>query len=83
MVLSRVSVAALALLVTASVASAKDYWVYIGTYTGGQDGSKGIYRAKLQSGELADLQLAAEVNSPSFLAVSPNNKFLYAVGETT
>src|SRR5206468_1909959 len=30
-----------------------------------------------------DLQLAAEVNSPSFLAVSPNNKFLYAVGETT
>jgi 6-phosphogluconolactonase len=83
MTLSRVWVAALALLFTASVASAEDYWVYLGTYTGGPNGSKGIYRAKLKSGELTDLQLAAEVNSPSFLAVSPNNKFLYAVGETT
>src|SRR5262249_35759046 len=45
------------------------------------EGSKGIYRAKFQSGELTDLQLAAEVASPAFLAVSPNHKFLYAVGE--
>jgi 6-phosphogluconolactonase len=80
---SRVALTAVVLLITAAVAPAEDYWVYIGTYTGGQGGSKGIYRAKLQpSGELTDLQLAAEVISPSFLAVSPNHQFLYAVGET-
>src|SRR5262249_41359582 len=41
------------------------------------------YRARLnaQSGALTDLQLAAEVEDPSFLAISPNNKFLYAVSE--
>src|SRR5262245_60440516 len=82
---TRAVVAAIAFLFAAGPASADDYWVYIGTYTGkGDKDSKGIYRARLNatSGELSDLQLAAEVASPSFLAISPNNKFLYAVGET-
>src|SRR5262245_39078726 len=83
MSLSRVVATAVTLLVTAAITSADDYWVYIGTYTGGPDGSKGIYRAKLKAGELTDLQLAAEVTSPSFLAISPNHKFLYAVSEST
>src|SRR5438094_915425 len=59
------------------------FWVYIGTYTS-KGGSEGIYRCELdvKSGELNKPELAAKVASPSFLAVSPNNKFLYAVGET-
>jgi len=58
------------------------YWVFIGTYTGKE--SKGIYRCEfdLDGGKLSKPELAAEVASPSFLAIHPTNKFLYAVGET-
>lgn len=61
------------------------YWVYFGTYTGAKAGdSKGIYRAKLdvKTGKLSAAELAAEVSSPSFLAVHPQGAALYAVGET-
>jgi 6-phosphogluconolactonase len=56
-------------------------WVYIGTYTGGK--SKGIYRCEFDasSGKLSEPVLAAEVTNPSFLALHPNNHYLYAVGE--
>jgi 6-phosphogluconolactonase len=55
--------------------------VYIGTYT--SDGSKGIYAFRFDegSGALKMVGLAAATKSPSFLAVSPNRKFLYAVNE--
>jgi hypothetical protein len=38
------------------------YWVYFGTYTA-KDGSKGIYRSKLdvKTGKLSEAELAAEV----------------------
>ena len=56
-------------------------WVYIGTYTGKQ--SKGIYRAELdlKTGKLSEPVLAAEVPNPSFLAIHPTGRFLYAVSE--
>lgn len=55
--------------------------VYIGTYTG--DSSKGIYAFRFDegSGALSPVGLVAETKSPSFLAVGPNRKFLYAVNE--
>jgi 6-phosphogluconolactonase len=60
------------------------YWVYFGTYTGKKDtDSKGIYRSRMDAatGKLSEPELAAEMGSPSFLAVHPSGKFLYAVGE--
>jgi 6-phosphogluconolactonase len=56
-------------------------WVYVGTYTGKD--SKGIYRFEmdLSTGKLSARALAGEANNPSFLAIHPNHKFLYAVGE--
>src|SRR5512145_1761022 len=56
-------------------------WVFIGTYTGGK--SQGIYRVRLDlaSGALSGLELAAKIKDPSFLAIHPSGKFLYAVGE--
>jgi 6-phosphogluconolactonase len=61
--------------------SPDSYWVYLGTYTNA--GSKGIYRSKMdaRTGKLSEPELAAGMASPSFLAVHPNAKFLYAVGE--
>jgi 6-phosphogluconolactonase len=63
-------------------ARAKGEWLaYIGTYT--QPPSKGIYawRFEAASGKLAPLGLAAETSNPSFLAVAPNQRFLYAANE--
>jgi 6-phosphogluconolactonase len=81
--LVRAAAVATALLATATAASAHDYWVFFGTYTGGKSVSKGIYRSKMDAhtGKLTEPELAAEMGSPSFLAVHPNGKFLYAVGE--
>jgi 6-phosphogluconolactonase len=58
-----------------------EYLVYIGTYTG--SGSEGIYgyRFDAMSGGFERIGLAAEAENPSFLAVHPNGKFLYAVNE--
>jgi 6-phosphogluconolactonase len=58
-----------------------EYIAYIGTYTG--KGSQGIYRYKFDpsSGKLAPLGVTTGVENPSFLAVSPDHKYLYAVNE--
>ncbi len=58
-----------------------DWTVYIGTYTGGP--SKGIYSYGFRSstGKLTPIGLAAETSNPSFLAVHPNQRFLYAANE--
>lgn len=74
------SSAALFLLAALS-AQAADPLVYIGTYT--RNKSKGIYAFRLSEadGKLTPLGLAAETTSPSFLALHPTGKFLYAVNE--
>jgi len=56
-------------------------WVYVGTYTGKD--SKGIYRFDfdLATGKLSGQKLVAPITSPSFLAIHPNHRFLYAVNE--
>jgi 6-phosphogluconolactonase len=80
----RISLYLLLLIFCSSVvfAEANKYLVYVGTYT--VRGSKGIYayRYDAANGQLEDLGLAAETPSPSFLAISPNHKFLYAANET-
>ncbi len=55
--------------------------VYFGTYTRGE--SRGIYSGWFspETAEVAGLELAAEVPNPSFLALHPNRKYLYAVSE--
>jgi 6-phosphogluconolactonase len=55
--------------------------VYVGTYT--RQTSKGIYayRFDASTGKLDAIGLVAEIESPSFLAVHPNERFLYAVSE--
>jgi 6-phosphogluconolactonase len=56
--------------------------VYVGTYTRGTS-SQGIYVADLDpaTGALGNLRLAGEAVNPSFLAIHPDGKLLYAVSE--
>lgn len=77
----RLFVALVTLFCAVAIARA-DYLVYFGTYTGAK--SKGIYVSRMSDdGKLSAPELAAETASPSFLAVHPNKKFLYAVGEVS
>ena len=57
--------------------------VYFGTYTGEQSTSKGVYVARLDlaSGKVTEPELAAETTNPSFLAIHPSGRFLYAANE--
>ena len=66
-----------------SRAESSSCWVYVGTYTGPK--SKGIYVMKmdLATGKLSEPKVAGEVESPSFLAIHPTEKFLYAANETS
>jgi 6-phosphogluconolactonase len=56
--------------------------VYVGTYTNNAK-SKGIYHVRLDlaTGALGRPELAGEVANPSFLAIHPTCKFVYAVSE--
>jgi len=83
------------LAVQAAPAQDNDFFMYVGTYTGfkhvhhskpyglGESHSKGIYvsRFRAATGELSEPELAAEAINPSFLTISPNHRFLYAVSE--
>ncbi len=62
--------------------SLRELTVYLGTYTN-TGRSEGIYvcRLNLSSGELTRIDVAKGVANPSFLAVDPRTRFLYAVNE--
>src|SRR5688500_9755732 len=55
--------------------------VYVGTYTGPK--SKGIYHFDLElaSGAMTPAGETEGVANPSFLAIHPSRRFLYAVAE--
>ncbi|HEY3280956.1 MAG TPA: beta-propeller fold lactonase family protein, partial [Armatimonadota bacterium] len=68
---------------TAQGSSPKAMRVYVGRYTWGPGAGKGIgiYRLDLASGALTPEGEAPVVDSPSFLAIHPSRKYLYAVNE--
>ncbi len=90
-----ISVSLAGLLGPSARAQSGDYFLYVGTYTGfryvhhsrtygvGESHSQGIYVSRFHAatGELSDPELAAKMINPSFLTISPNHKFLYAISE--
>lgn len=83
---STVARAILLFTIAASVSAsaiADNYRVYIGTYTSGDSISKGIYTCSFdtETGKLTEPTFAVELKNPSFLAIHPGGKFLYAVNE--
>lgn len=76
--------AALFCLVIIASTSWAETLVYFGTYTRGNSSSEGIYVSHLDetNGALSQPRLAAKADNPSFLALHPNGKTLYAVSET-
>lgn len=54
---------------------------FIGTYTKGE--SEGIYSFVLdtEKEKITDVQLAAKLDNPTYVAITPDNKYLYAVAK--
>jgi 6-phosphogluconolactonase len=75
------SILAVAAMAPIHAAAVPKQLVYIATYT--EHGSRGIYVCEFDplTGRLTRPVLAAETSQPSFLAVSSDRKFLYAVNE--
>jgi 6-phosphogluconolactonase len=63
-------------------ASKHQYLAFVGTYTT-KTNSKGVYayRFDAATGQLSAIGVAVETPDPSWVAVHPNGKFLYAVNE--
>ena len=59
--------------------------VFFGTYTAGNSPSKGIYtgRFDLDTGTLTAVTLASASTNPSYIALHPSGRFLYAVNEVS
>ena len=70
-------------LTSAANAQTGKYLFYVGTYTESGSPSKGIYAYRYDEAtqEITALGLAAETTNPSWLAIHPNGRFLYAVNE--
>ncbi|QDV83487.1 lactonase family protein [Stieleria magnilauensis] len=76
--------AVLLYLLSAGTMCSAETLVYFGTYTRGNTSSEGIYVATLDeaTGALSQPRLAAKADNPSFVAIAPDGKTLYAVSET-
>ena len=61
--------------------SNSQYYLYVGTYT--RDSSQGIYEYKFDAsdGSLSQVGVTKGVTDPSYLTISPNHNYLYAVNE--
>lgn len=69
------------LLFFTTVVHSQSHPLYVGSYTDGK--SEGIYQFIFNSetGSLKDKKLVAKSNNPSYLVVSPNKDYVYAVSE--
>jgi 6-phosphogluconolactonase len=60
---------------------AKKRILYVGTYTEGFEDGIHIYLFNDNNGKLSDLKIPIKANNPSFLTVSADKRFVYAVSE--
>ena len=62
--------------------SAARHLMYVGTYTGAKSEGIHVFRFDDATGNAEPLGLAAKTENPTFLALHPNGRFLYAANET-
>jgi 6-phosphogluconolactonase len=70
---------ALLLCIPVWLAAQKKYYMLVGTYTSGK--SEGIYVYQFDTSGVAVLSSTVKTSNPSYLAVSPNQQYVYAVNE--
>lgn len=63
--------------------SSRYFHLIVGTYTSGKSEGIYVYRFDSKTGELNHTYTAKGVENPSFIALSPDAKYLYAVNEVS
>ncbi|MES2518027.1 MAG: lactonase family protein [Bacteroidota bacterium] len=58
-----------------------EYHLLVGTYTSGKSEGIYVYKFNTVTGEFKAESIAKNLKNPSFLAVSPNEKYVYSAGE--
>ncbi len=71
---------ALGLSVSLSAQKSKEQFLIIGTYTSGTNDGIYVYKFNTETGENSFVS-SVKTSNPSYLAVSPNQKYVYAVNE--
>jgi 6-phosphogluconolactonase len=71
----------LSLLLLVQGVEAKKHLLYVGTYTKGVAEGIFVYSFNDRNGKLIDLKMPVISNNPSFITISEDRKYLYAVGE--
>jgi 6-phosphogluconolactonase len=69
------------LFITTAVVAQKNYYLLVGTYTRGKSTGIHVYDFDKQTGSVRVID-SVQTPNPSYLAVAPNQKFVYAVSET-
>jgi 6-phosphogluconolactonase len=70
----------LLLLVTLAAMAQKDKIMIVGTYTGGMSEGVYVYRFNTETGDAVSLA-HTHTSNPSYVAISPDNKYVFAVNE--
>ena len=68
-------------LVTSTAFAQKDYYLLVGTYTKGKSTGMYVYNFDKKTGS-AKIVDSVQSPNPSYIAVAPNQKYVYAVSET-
>ena len=62
-------------------ATPKEFYLLVGTYTSGKSEGIYVYKFNSQTGDFQYISTARGLKNPAFLTFSPNQKFVYSVGE--
>ena len=80
MIKSLLAFLVLSLSVSLSAQKPKEQFLIIGTYTSGSNDGIYVYKFNTETGE-NNFASSVKTSNPSYLAISPNKKFVYAVNE--
>jgi 6-phosphogluconolactonase len=69
------------LLIATTTVAQKNYYLLVGTYTRGRSTGIHVYDFNKKDGSVKIID-SVQTPNPSYLAVAPNQKFVYAVSET-
>lgn len=71
----------LSLLLTMNLSAQQYSYLVTGTYTSGKSEGIYVFRVNTATGEATQVHIAKGIKNPSFLAVSPDQEFIYSVEE--
>lgn len=64
---------------TTSTTNAEDSLIFISAFAAGDEGAIHAYRLSSKTGQLTALHRTTDAEHPFFIAISPNQRFLYAI----